>query len=404
MPRIYAVFSGLRQIGNSCDTIASKIQAIQSDFQRTVMELDWDVRFQSNINSTATQLARKLEQYSNALESCQQFVEEVYNKYTDLDQYNMNTNDTNISRILGLEGQNGYSDSAENIDWDSILSRIFSMTDDEKDFFSVVETFMNIFGKWANNGEAGVLKGVLSYYEDFCSFFIGDKKGLSGASDLCNLSDSSIDVWTKLYDYFAKMYKVDGLKTGFFGQISQGRVAVLGVASDLLGLIASVLSASDGLDSKQWQSIVADYVDSGKDLVSVIGSTYKLSHIGNVTSLANVKSGFWSGLDIYSAIGNAGLQVISQGLRSHEKYYADGEWNLGDTAATGIDISMAGIYGISHSLSLGLDDVIFGVIDNATGGNGNTEMSYFEKAAEGYKILAQQLGESIVNWWTNLST
>lgn len=404
MPRIYAVFSGLRQIGNSCDTIASKIQAIQSDFQRTVMELDWDVRFQSNINSTATQLARKLEQYSNALESCQQFVEEVYNKYIDLDQYNMNTDDTNISQILGLEGQNDYGDRVENIDWDSILSRIFSMTDDEKDFFSVVETFMNIFGKWVNNGEAGVLKEVLSYYEDFCSFFLGDKIGLSGASDLCNLSDSSIDVWTKLYDYFAKIYKADGLKTGFFGQISQGRVAVLGVASDLLGLIASVLSVSDGLDSKQWQGIVADYVDSGKDLVSVIGSTYKLSHIGNVTSLANVKSGFWSGLDIYSAIGNAGLQVISQGFRSHEKYYADGEWNLGDTAATGIDISMAGIYGISHSLSLGLDDVIFGVIDNATGGNGNTEMSYFEKAAEGYKILAQQLGESIVNWWTNLST
>ena len=233
------------------------------------------------------------------------------------------------------------------------------------------------------------------------SFFSGDKKGLTGASDWCNLADSSIGVWTGLYDYFCDMYK--GLKIGFFGDVAQKNVKVLGLSAGFLGLTASILSASNRLDNKQWQSIVADYVDCGKDMLSVIKSGYALKHIGDVKSLSEIKAGPWSALNIYSAIGEAGIQSISQGFRSHEKYYADGQWDMGDTGATGIDISMAGIYGISHSLTLGFDDLIFGAIDNATGGNGTADMSYFEKAAEGYKILANKCGEAIGNWWVGLT-
>lgn len=87
MPRIYVEFSGLSQMENRCKTVASKVETIQSDFQRTVRELDWDIRFQSNINSTATQLSKKLEQYSKVLETFQQFIEDARNEYMDLDEY-----------------------------------------------------------------------------------------------------------------------------------------------------------------------------------------------------------------------------------------------------------------------------------------------------------------------------
>ena len=129
-----------------------------------------------------------------------------------------------------------------------------------------------------------------------------------------------------------------------------------------------------------------------------------MKHIGDIKSLADIKAGPWSAMNVYTAIGNAALQSVSQGIRSHEKYYADGTWDLGDTGVTAIDVSMAGIYGLSHSLTLGLDDLIFGAIDGATGGNGNTDMTYYEKAAEGYKILASKCGEAIGDWWVNLTT
>ena len=205
-----------------------------------------------------------------------------------------------------------------------------------------------------------------------------------------------------MYDYFRNMY--DGVKSGFFGDIAQKNVKILGLSSGFLGLTASVLSASQGLNEKQWKSVVADYVDCGKDVLSVISSAYSLKHIGDVKSLTEIKVGPWNALNIYSATGESIIQSISQGFRSVEKYNSDGQWNLGDTGATGIDISIAGIYGISHKLTWGLDDLVFSAIDSATGGNGKTDMNYFEKSAEGYKILANKCGETIGNWWLSLVT
>lgn len=88
MPRIYVEFSRLDQIGSQCKSVASKVDAIQEDFQRTVRQLDWDICFESNINSIATQLSRKLAQYSNTLEAFQYFIADAHNEYIKLDEYN----------------------------------------------------------------------------------------------------------------------------------------------------------------------------------------------------------------------------------------------------------------------------------------------------------------------------
>ena len=399
MPRIYVEFSGLDQIGSRCKTVASRVDTIQSNFQRTVRQLDWDIRFESNINSTATQIAKTLEQYSKTLENYQRFIEDTHNEYVKLDEYKK-TNLIDYIYPLKLETLPEPYICGPGNPFANRKLIVFD-TDEEKDILSTVKTLLRGTDKWGDVDEAGVLEDVISYFESFTTFFSGDKKGLTGASDWCDLADSSIGVWTGLYDYFCDMYK--GLKIGFLGDVAQKNVKVLGLSAGFLGLTASILSASNRLDNKQWQSIVADYVDCGKDMLSVIKSGYALKHIGDVKSLSEIKAGPWSALNIYSAIGEAGIQSISQGFRSHEKYYADGQWDMGDTGATGIDISMAGIYGISHSLTLGFDDLIFGAIDNATGGNGTADMSYFEKAAEGYKILANKCGEAIGNWWVGLT-
>lgn len=408
MPRIYVEFLGLNQIGNCCKAVALKVDAIQSDLQSTIRQLDWDVRFEHNINGTATQIVRKLDLYSRTLESYQRFIEDTCNEYIKLNEYEKLSLDGVISQpmfeleniikpiILGPPGGNPFAD------WKNVIRKIIFDTDEEKDLISVVKTLLRGYDKWGDVDEAGVLEEVISYFENLTTFFSGDKKGLTGASDWCDLAGSSIGAWKGVYDYFCDTYK--GLKTGFFGEVAQKNVKVLGVSSGFLALAASILSASNGLENKQWQSIVADYVDCGKDILSVIKSGYELKHIGDVKSLSEIKAGPWSALNIYTAIGEASIESISQGFRSHEKYYADGQWDMGDTGATGIDISMAGIYGISHSLTLGLDNLIFGAIDSATGGNGTTDMSYFEKAAEGYKILASKCGEAIGNWWINLTT
>lgn len=87
MPRIYVAFSGLLQVGEQCKAIGNRVDAIQSDFQQTVRQLDWDIRLESDINRTAAQLSRKLDQYARSLKDCQRFIEDAHKKYVALDEY-----------------------------------------------------------------------------------------------------------------------------------------------------------------------------------------------------------------------------------------------------------------------------------------------------------------------------
>ena len=387
MPRIYVEFNKIRQIGNNFKGISSKLEGIRSNFQKTIKQLDWDVKCQSNINDTANRIIHNLDEEIHANRQYQRFIVNSCEEYVKLDNVPLQKD------FMNFNGSGAVTGILGNGILGGFITSIFNDIEKNKEIYSTLKTILKGYEKIGDVGEAGILKDAISYIEDFSKFFSGDKKGLSGASSLCDLASSSTGLWTGAYDYFQEQY--DGLKTGFFGEIAQKNVKAIGLTGDFLGLIGSITAASDGLDKKTWQTAVADYIDTGKDFLSVAKSSYELGHIS--------EAGPWNALGIYKAIGEAAINSVEQGFRSVERYSADGKWDVGDTGATGIDISMAGLYGLSHSLTLGLDDLIFGAIDKATGGNGTTDMSYFEKAAEGYKILAKNIGTSIGNWWLNLT-
>lgn len=153
MSRIYVNFSGLDQLGSRCKSVASKVDGIQSDLQRTIRQLDWDVRYESNINSTANQIARKLEQYSNALEAYQRFIEDAKSEYVKLDEYKkLDLTDKLIAmpidydrlRPLGPGGQLDF-------DWKDIIKSFGSAG-------SVFGIVNSIFGakSWVDWGNVGV--------------------------------------------------------------------------------------------------------------------------------------------------------------------------------------------------------------------------------------------------------
>jgi len=75
----------MKQIGSSCKAVSSSVSNIRSDFWHTVSQLDWDVKYQSNINSTAERLSQKLDAYSQALKSYQSFLDSAYDQYIKLD-------------------------------------------------------------------------------------------------------------------------------------------------------------------------------------------------------------------------------------------------------------------------------------------------------------------------------
>lgn len=174
MPRIYVEFSGLNQIGSRCKSVASSVDSIQSDFQRTVRQLDWDIRFESNINSTATQLSRKLESYSRTLESYQRFIEDARGEYVKLNEYKKTTDyfekiDVVIPHLVGPGGQlKIFTDEfLSNYGWKEILSgagyigTIYNLINDIRDGKS-----------WRDLAKTGVdtyrfLSGVAKTYNNY---------------------------------------------------------------------------------------------------------------------------------------------------------------------------------------------------------------------------------------------
>lgn len=86
MPRVYVEFAGLIEVGNECKSVSARVDSIKSEFQSTVRKLDWDVKYEADINNTANQIAKKLDLYARLLKGYQNFLNEVYNEYAKLDE------------------------------------------------------------------------------------------------------------------------------------------------------------------------------------------------------------------------------------------------------------------------------------------------------------------------------
>lgn len=115
MPRIYVEFDRFNQLGSKCQQASSKVDSIQGNFQSVIRQLDWDVRYQSNINNTASILAKKMQGYSKALDGYQKYLEEACKEYRKLDQYDTGQNKS---------GNSGADNSSSNPSfWDAFLKR-----------------------------------------------------------------------------------------------------------------------------------------------------------------------------------------------------------------------------------------------------------------------------------------
>lgn len=118
MSRIYVNFSGLNNIGDRCKSSALKIESIQLDFQYTVRQLDWDLRFESDIEKKALQLSDKLEEYSCVLKKYKNFIDISYNKYIELESYGNKSIKSDNTKTK----QNFLNEFWINYGWNGLLS------------------------------------------------------------------------------------------------------------------------------------------------------------------------------------------------------------------------------------------------------------------------------------------
>lgn len=367
LSRIYVEFDGINQIGLVCEEVSREIGEIESAFRETAFHLDWDVQREADIANAARKIMRKLQQYRDCLTDFQNFIEDAYNEYAKLDKWGDDAS-------LGSKGGG------------------FLFSTEQEEFLSSVKSVFKALDKWWGKKKAGMIAEGISYIEDGFDFFLGDKKGDFGG--YCKMVDASTGVWSALYQYLKDKNK--NSKSKWFGEAAQRTEGIIGSVGSLAGLIGTILEAFDEKEEKTWQDVMADVTEAaGKEGISWVQSIYDLNHASDKNSLTKSKAGPWSAWNIYGAIGEGMATAASQGLRNAQKYLEDGSWSVKDTGALMVDVSVGGIYGIGHSLTLGLDDVVYGAIAKfaSHGHEANTDLSYYEQAAEGYKILAKKIAD-----------
>ncbi len=173
----------------------------------------------------------------------------------------------------------------------------------------------------------------------------------------------------------------------------------LGLGGSLFGLAGSIIATTDGINDKERDNIV-------KDLFTVSGEFAKL-----VIPNAKVPS---MEINLVVATASALYMGSVQTQKSIEKYSADGSFTLTDFRDTKIDSVMVSLDEFARKMTLGASDVFFNWLDKKLGGSSYSDMTYIEKAAEGYKILfnyigdksvklAKSIGNAIGNWWTKIT-
>ncbi len=249
-------------------------------------------------------------------------------------------------------------------------------------------------------GFSGITKEIIAYLQSLFAFFSEDNMShwIIGkiSSDLV---DKSISLEKKFYDFLEKYHDGEG---AVFSLENKTKAQGIQIFASIIGLAGSYCGAIEEIrkgDNNGIAGIIGDVLGAQENLADIGKDVYELLTISKESDPS-----WFSPADIYVAIAKGYIAAVAQGFESVDTYSADGDWTVGDTGATGIDVAMEGLYGITHSLTGGLDDLVFGSIDALLGGDGTDNMSYAEKAAEGYKILASDIGEGIGKWWLSITT
>lgn len=260
-------------------------------------------------------------------------------------------------------------------------------SDEETDpVLKLIKAYLEYLDKTDKSDSAGFVKSVIEYWEDLKNFFSGKMTGLTGAQDLCDLGKSSSAVWTALYSLLKTF---DPTKTkDFIGNFAKqwgkpaAGVDIIGSGFDYVNGLLEMLETK----GKSGYQTAASFMDLIGDGADVVKSVHDFQTVGEIASGSGLTPG-----GLYVALTKMITSTISQGIKSYEKYSADGDFDSNDLAETLVDSSVNGLLSpISDVLSL----VTFGLVpDNLS-----------EVVSNGLKSFAKDLGTNIGNFGVETGT
>lgn len=394
MTKIYVDFNSLNESNQSLKKVYSNVNSLKSNITSIVRNMDWEIDSTAELMVRARKIELSLDAHTNRIKN---YITVLDNAYAVYKRVNEGDNKKQSKVVITINTINHIPSGTKTVDptlsFAEILKEMLREYLDDlfngKGFnnLDILNALSGGLSKIFKDKGAGLFKDASGYLNDLFDFYNEGATGINGLGNWFHLGDSSIGVWTGLYDFYKGKLKDGEPIPQLFSDANQGRVEKLGLAGDVFGLIGTLLNASSDLDEKTLGNIMADYAGAGNNILDIVNSATKLNGGNESKSLYNPTM-------IYTSIFKSAIASFQQAFRSIDKYSADGVWTADDTGATGVDSTVAGIYTLGHTLTFGLDDLIYGAIDRATGGSPSDDLNFMQKAAEGYKIAAREIG----NW------
>lgn len=262
--------------------------------------------------------------------------------------------------------------------------------------WSLLKNLTDLAGKYQKDvkerKKSGNILGLgadgMSYIESLADFLTGDKRGATGASDVCDLADSSCGLWNGIYKLVEEKYK-DAFKytdkTGEhltpFGKKWSRVSDSVSIIGDIAGWGGDILDIFDDKKNPTGADKNTAFFKSSTHVVDIASTIYDIK---NKTDAA----GLYTPAGIYGVVANTGINTFSTAYRDVSKLSADGKFDVDDLAQTMLDSSTEGLCTMVDKLS-------FGLISEDTTGISPQQVS--DALRDGAKGWGQEAGQRIVN-------
>lgn len=328
--------------GGELENIAARIQDISSRIKKAgylnQLEFSGKYQVQLSVNELSRSIAeqsRKLKKMGGGLKDVAAIYERTEKEIQD-QRYGVNPFTRNGGNGGGAGGGGG-REGGEASENNHSAEQSYDPSE------QLIKTILTYLDKVEKNKEAGLISKIREYLKSLFGFWNGDQTGWAGLSAWCGLSKKSGDLWSGFYKY-CKAKDPSGLLEKRFGK-GAAQVAVIGSSLGLMGKLANAF----GSDAENGWDKAADFLDVGGSGAGVVQSVYDLKHLAD-----KGKGGLYSPASLWTTTAETAIASVSQGIRSIGAYSADGEWDMLDTGATGVDASVAGLEKMVSKLTFGM--------------------------------------------------
>lgn len=330
------------------ESLAQKLNTLSMDLSSIQRNLRYKIAAQGKISSHLTEAVSQVSKEKMAVDALREGFAEIIAQYNKAETANIEKLVANaVEQTTNVDQGVNEGSATEEKFFDWLIEKYEDFFGKDGDSWSPAELlkkYLTAREKIGGDSSAGLQKEFLSYIESLCDFLFGDKQGLSGAKDLCDLTSASSGLWNGLYKFFRNFDATRSSESiGLFAEKWGRTSAWVSLFGRGAGVFGAFMDAFD-TEGKTNGEIAAGGVETIDDIAKLWQSIYDFNNYKNASNPALTAAGK------YVVVAESAVSFISQAIKSTEKYSADGKYDMGDLGATGIDSSVAGLYTMTDSI------------------------------------------------------